>query len=270
MTRRAHLRFCGLIRRALPVVALPFWLVGEGHTSGTEPEEAAATPQAAGTLRLSDIFTGAPIPERPGSWDPAGPVLFFPDTAHWRLPPPEPTPTPEPFPQIPEGFDIPYLPPLIAADDPFRDHTGRPAFNFRGLSPGSMEEGHALVRVETTHSQLRSEYRLVPVPAEEGEDGSSAEPLVFLHAPRTSEEFAVPEGRYRLERRLWRADFPQHHRREVYDVQRLEARGIYEFSTARDPESRWMTELRRPPLRRTDPGEPLPPAGEWFSGDGAE
>ena len=229
--------------------------------AGEEPSE----PPLAGHLRLSDIFGGIPQPHRPGTIDPGGPVLLVPDTSAWRLPPPTPTPTPEPPPELPEGFDIPYLPPLIAAEDPDRDRVRQPAFTFRGLSPQAIEEGHALIRIDTTHTQLRTEYRLVREEAgqeeddnEPGTDGGG--PLLFLHAPRTAEQFAVPEGSYRLERRIWRPDFPGNVRREVYDTQRLDARGIYEFTTERDPESRWMSELRREPLQRATPGEPLPPA----------
>lgn len=238
-------------RSILRTLLLPLWLGASVVSPGWAPAEEGAG------LRLADIFEAEQPPGRvrSGTIRRNGPVLTVPDTSAWRLPPPEPTPTPEPTPVLPEGFDVPYLPPLIAAEDPDRDRTGQPGLIFRGLIPNPPEEGHALLRFDTRLGQLRTEYRLQRVDEEGAPQG---EPLILLHAPRTEEEFAVPAGRYRLERRVWRADYPENVRREIYDPQGLEPRGRYEFTTVRDPEMRWLNELRQRAPRRATPGEPLP------------
>lgn len=199
-----------------------------------------------GTLLLRDLFDTRPGPSGfiPGAarYDPAGPVIVIPDTSSWRLPPATPRPTPSPTPNLPERADIPRLPLLITQPREAQTSIAQSAFKYRGQRMSIAPTNYSVVQVDTEFSQLRTEYRLTGVSSDDEPINSG---LVFLHAPGTSERFEVPSGRYRLERKIWRADSPAKARVEVYAAQELAPNGLYIYTAARESEADLVISLRK-------------------------
>ncbi len=190
-----------------------------------------------GTLRLSDLFDTRPGPAgfvtAPGSFDPSGPVLVIPDISAWRLPPPTPEPTPAPFVPLPEGMNLPRFQPLILQsrkDDRLLD---QPAFQSRGIANRISTPRNAAIAIGTEFAQLRTEYRLYRF-SEGSESGENL--LTVLHGPATSEVFEVPEGTYRLLRRVWLPGNPSASREEIFAEQTIAGGNAYSFVAPADSE----------------------------------
>lgn len=187
-----------------------------------------------GGLRIGDVFTEpTPTYATPGPprYDAAGPVLVIPNLASWKLP--EATPTPQPTTvSLPDGVDLPRFSMLITQAKPDQRIMDGPGFVLRGRHEATSSPRHVTLRFETRFQYLRTEYRLIPSP--EGETAGE-KPIVILHAPGTTEQFDVPQGRWRLERRMWQADKPERVREEIYREELMAGRTMYVFTA--DPET---------------------------------
>jgi len=196
-------------------------------------------------LRLGDVFVTGPgrggfVVAAP-RFDPAGPVLLIPDTSAWRLPPTPVPPTPAPTPDPAVLAMMPSVPRLVFGADADSGKMGRTALRPRGQTMQPPAPGHAVLTFKTGFNQVRSEFCLHAG----SEISENREPwLKFLHGPGTIESFAVPEGTYVLERRLWRIDMPGVVIREFYSPQSLVSRGLYEFETGDNDEADILAGLR--------------------------
>jgi hypothetical protein len=197
-------------------------LLGAGKTFGQPTTN---------TLRLSDLFD-----TRPGEgefhtgaarFNPNGALIFVPDTGAWRAPRPTPTPQPTPTLELPEGVNLPTLRPLALSMKYDEISASREAFEFAGRMTGNADSRDgAMLFIATPTSRLRAEYLLVPI-LEPGEPPRDA--LRFLHGPGTEEQFLVPAGRYKLQRRLWLEGSQEKTLTETYSEQLLLPRANYDF-----------------------------------------
>lgn len=201
------------------------------------PSASEDTPTS-GTLRLSDLFDTRPGPAgfvtAPGSFDPSGPVLVIPDISAWRLPPPTPEPTPPPSVPLPEGMDLPRFQPLILQSRKDDRLVDRPALLPRGVANRLSTPRNAAISIGTEFAQLRTEYRLYRF--SEG-SGSGENFLTLLHGPATAEEFEIPEGTYRLWRRVWLPAKPSVSREEIFAEQTIAGGNAYSFTAPADSET---------------------------------
>ncbi|MCC6545908.1 hypothetical protein IT570_01975 [Candidatus Sumerlaeota bacterium] len=195
-------------------------------------------------LRVSDVFS-RPTPTYalpgPSTYDPAGPVLVIPDLGAWKAPAPTPAPLPTAA-VSPDFVDLPRLPLLIAQARPDKRIVGTPGLRPRGLSKDTSSPRYFTVRFETQFQFLCSEYQLIPSP--EGEAADQA-PVTFFHAPGTTEQFDLPQGRWHLERHVWSADAPDKVLQEIFDDQLLGGGNLYSFTADRDGEIALQQTLTR-------------------------
>ena len=212
------------------------------------------------TLRLADLFQGNGIHAAPSR--PRTGTLNVPDTSQWRLPSPTGTPVASPATPALIGMEeVPRLPMLIARQEEDRLIT-QPPFIPRGNAPVGQLHRQALVRIETAFHGVCAEYRLIPAaggadvpsgasPPEGGnrEAPGGSEELVTLHAPQTSEQFALAAGEWSLEVRLWEPVRRTPSIRRLYAPQDLLPGAMYEFQLAED-EERLLEEIRRAGGRR--------------------